>query len=342
MQLFKGENLQCLTEGLTNIFNHIGGVPTRIWFDNDSTVVKKILKNGERELTDDFLRFKNHYGFTAAFCNAGRGNEKGNVEKKVCYHRRNLLVPVPEIDDLRAFNRRLLAMCDQDMQRRHYLKSKFISELFEEDLKALLPLPRVSYDCSKLVRVRTNSYAKFTLNGGKHIYSTAPQFANSELLVKLTAYEVVVLDENYREITVHPRLYGEEMAESMDWLPYLTQLSRRPAALKYTGIYPMLPDPVREFLSSCDYQAKKEVLRVLARLTEESSFEQATGALVAALERGACDADSIRAIFNRLNTSYPSLGPLALPANVLEMPPSKVNVGEYDRLFLQGGGRREN
>ncbi|MFY9385667.1 MAG: hypothetical protein WAQ10_07845, partial [Dethiobacteria bacterium] len=42
--------------------------------------------------------------------------------------------------------------------------------------------------------------------------------------------------------------------------------SRRPAALKYTGIYPMLPDPVREFLSSCDYQAKKEVLRVLARL----------------------------------------------------------------------------
>lgn len=63
---------------------------------------------------------------------------------------------------------------------------------------------------------------------------------------------------------------------------------------------------------------------------------------MAALERGACDADSIRAIFNRLNTSYPSLGPLALPANVLEMPPSKVNVGEYDRLFLQGGGRREN
>ncbi|MGI6709589.1 conserved hypothetical protein [anaerobic digester metagenome] len=114
--------------------------------------------------------------------------------------------------------------------------------------------------------MRTNSYAKFTLNGGKHIYSTAPQFANSELLVKLTAYEAVVLDENYREITAHPRLYGEEMAESMDWLPYLTQLSRRPAALKYTGIYPMLPDPVREFLSSCDYQAKKEVLRVLARL----------------------------------------------------------------------------
>jgi len=80
--------------------------------------------------------------------------KKGNVEKKVGYHRTNMLVPVPEIDDLKAFNRRLLAMCDQDMQRHHYLKGKFISELFKEDLKALLPLPRVSYDCSKLVRVR--------------------------------------------------------------------------------------------------------------------------------------------------------------------------------------------
>lgn len=60
----------------------------------------------------------------------------------------------------------------------------------------------------------------------------------------------------------------------MDWLPYLTQLSRRPAALKYTGIYPMLPDPVQEFLNACDYQTKKETLRILARLTEESSFEK--------------------------------------------------------------------
>jgi hypothetical protein len=42
-----------------------------------------------------------------------------------------------------------------------------------------------------------------------------------------------------------PRLYVEEIAESMDWLPYLTKLSRRPAALSNTGIYPLLPDPVR-------------------------------------------------------------------------------------------------
>lgn len=342
MQLFKGENMQCLAEGLTNIFTYIGGVPTKLWIDNPPAVVKKVLKNGERELTDDFLRFMNHYGFTVAFCNVGCGHEKGHVENKVGYHRRNLLVPVPQVDDLKAFNRQLLVMCDQDMQRPHYLKGKFINELFEDDRKALLPPPTVAYDGSKLKKVRTNSYAKFTLNGGKHIYSTAPRFANSELLVRLTASDVIVLDENYREVTVHPRLYGQEIKESMDWLPYLTQLSRRPAALKYTGIYPMLPDPVQEFLNACDYQTKKETLRILARLTEESSFEKATAALKAALEHGAGDADSIKAMFSRLNSECLNLDPLILPTSVPEMPPAKVNISQYDRLFLKGGGTHEN
>jgi len=189
-----------------NIFDHIGGVPTRLWFDNLSPVVKKILKNHGRELTDSFLRFKNHYGFVAAFCNPESGNEKGNVENKVGYHRRNLLVPVPRVDDLKTYNRQLLEECDQDMQRPHYKKQLQIRELFAEDQKALLPLPAVTYDESVLKKVRTNSYAKFTLNDGKHTYSTAPRYANGEVFARLSAHDVIVLDENYREIIRHPRL----------------------------------------------------------------------------------------------------------------------------------------
>ncbi|MGB4618408.1 MAG: IS21 family transposase [Dethiobacteria bacterium] len=342
LQLFKGENMQCLAEGLMNIFAHIGGAPKRIWFDNLSPAVKKILKNHGRELTNAFLRFKNHYGFEAAFCNAGKGNEKGHVENKVGYHRRNILVPVPRIDDLKAYNRHLLEVCDQDMMRPHYSKERLIKELFEDDRKALLPLPAVAFDESEFRSVRTNSYAKFTLNGGKHTYSTAPKYANSELFVRLTAHEVIVLDESYREVKRHPRLYGEQEQESMDWLPYLTQLSRRPAALKYTGIYPMLPEPVQEFLNTCDYEAKKETLKVLARLSIESGFEKAAEALQAALEHGARDAESIKAVFSRLNSEILNLDPLVLPASVPEMPPVKVNVDKYDRLFLKGAPVHEN
>ena len=77
-QLFKGENMECLLEGLIAIFEHIGGVPNRIWFDNTKVIVTKILKEGGRNLTDGFIRFMEHYQFEAAFCNVNSGHEKGN------------------------------------------------------------------------------------------------------------------------------------------------------------------------------------------------------------------------------------------------------------------------
>lgn len=40
VQLFKGENLECFLEGLKDIFEHMGGVPQRIWFDNAIAIVK--------------------------------------------------------------------------------------------------------------------------------------------------------------------------------------------------------------------------------------------------------------------------------------------------------------
>ena len=340
LQLFKGENRECLMEGLVNLFNHIGGVPHRIWFDNPATIVTKVLKDGERLLNETFTRFKNHYGFSAAFCNVGKGNEKGSVENKVGYLRRNLLVPVPQFDDLKAFNRGLLKQCDQDMHRPHYKKETLILDLFEEDRAQFLPLPATGFDTARLVTVRTDSYAKFTLEEGKHTYSTAPRWARGSLLVRLTAYDVIVLDENHREIVRHPRLYGERRQESMDWLPYLNQLARRPAALKYTGVYDLLPKKVRSFLDQCDARGKGETLRVLAKLSRETDFTRAAKALEAALNYGAADTDSILATFNRMNSQVTELDPLILPPSIPQMPSVRPQVDQYDQLFLKGGSEQ--
>ena len=95
LQLFYGENMECLLEGLIAIFYYIGAVPYRLWFDNTKTIVTNILKGGGRDLTERFLRFSEHFGFQAVFCNPESGHEKGNVESKVGYNRRNMLVPIP-------------------------------------------------------------------------------------------------------------------------------------------------------------------------------------------------------------------------------------------------------
>ncbi len=93
---------------MKRIFEYIVGVPQHIKFDNMSTAVAKVLECTERTLTEGVSRFMLHYRFQADFCNPASGNEKGNVENKVGYSRRNAFVPVPRINSFDEFNKQLL------------------------------------------------------------------------------------------------------------------------------------------------------------------------------------------------------------------------------------------
>jgi transposase len=118
------------------IFLHIGGVPVRLWFDNASIFVTRILRKGNRNLTDEFLRFQEHFGFQSVFFNTASGHEKGSVKNKIGYHRRNLCVPLTEFKSLEAYNEELLIRCDEDNKRIHYRKEQCIDQLFLEDQQA--------------------------------------------------------------------------------------------------------------------------------------------------------------------------------------------------------------
>ncbi len=300
VQLFKGENAECLFEGLTTIFVRLGGIPPRLWFDNASTLVAAVLRGGARDLTQGFLRFKEHHGFDAAFCNPNAGHEKGNVENKVGYHRRNLLVPVPEFEDLEAYNRTLLERSVEDHGREHYRFDGSIANRHEEDRKTLLPLPAVAFDCAGYERRRADAWGKIRLTPA-HTYSTAPKCAGAAVLLRITANDVIPLDESHRPITVHRRLYGSGKQEEMDWLPYLTQLSRNPGALKYTGIREMLPDPLRCYLDGLERADQGKVLKVLAKLSERDGFDKAVESVVEAVRRDIPDLDSLVTLHDYLH-----------------------------------------
>lgn len=336
-QLYRGENQQCLFEGLIAIFNHIGGVPIRIWFDNPSTIVSKVLKDGGRELTDSFVRFTEHYGFEAAFCNTAAGHEKGNVEGKVGYHRRNLLVPVPRITDLTAFNKSLLEKCDRDGLREHYRKDATISQLSEADMNALRPLPAVALDVAKYSSVRTNGYGRFYLSGGLHEYSVSPKYANSRILVRISAHEVVPLDDSHREIVRHRRLYGETKQSSMLWEPYLDLLSRNPGALKYSGIYGILPDSLQEFLERCGKSERGTVLRAIASLTKASSLESAIKTVDVALTYDAFDTESLVNLHRRIHSPEVELPPLSLSGRVPRLDSLSTSLAAYDAALTGTG-----
>lgn len=162
-QAFPAENQECLLTGLKRIFEHIGGVPIRIKADNMTTAVAQVLEGTERVLTDGFMRFMLHYRFAADFCNPSSGNEKGNVENKVGYSRRNFFVPVPFITDFDAFNEQLFMCCEEDGNREHYKHRVPINELWADERKSLLKLPEYEYQIFRYEALHVNKYGFVTL-----------------------------------------------------------------------------------------------------------------------------------------------------------------------------------
>ena len=113
-QVFWGETAECVCQGLRDVFELLGGVPLRAVFDNATEVGRRV---GAQIVTSGlFRRFAAHYGLDHGFTNPHSGNEKGSVENRVGALRRNLLVPVPQVWDVRAHNGRLLGtllMCNK-------------------------------------------------------------------------------------------------------------------------------------------------------------------------------------------------------------------------------------
>jgi transposase len=289
-QIFRGQNLECLLQGIINITNYIGYVPNRMVFDNLSAAVVKINKDGNRILTDGFMRFINHYYIDAVFCNPYSGWEKGNVEGKVGYERRNMFVPVPTILDFDDFNKHLLEACDKNLRRSHYKKEALIIDLFENDKRQMRGLPEVPFNAVKLVTAKTDKYAKAMFETNK--YSTAPSLALSTVYLEISSDTVKVMDGKYKVITVHSRVY-EKNRDSMNWVPYIALMAKRPTALKYTGFYKELPTIWQEYLNKADPKTKKEALLVLNTILQKHDIAIAADALSATIANGVQDAVNI-------------------------------------------------
>lgn len=331
IQLFKGENQECLLNGMRNIFEYINCVPKEIWFDNMSTAVTSIKKEGKRIVNKGFAKFALHYGFEAKFCNPSSGNEKGNVENKVGYFRRNYFVPIPTINNLKEFNEKLLEKSDRDMDRKHYKLEKKIRDLFEEDKKSMLSLNPTPYEIFKLEALKADKYGKIQFE--TNTYSVSPDYASTKLILKVAYDKVTVMDLSYKQLIVHNRIYGKNK-ESMNWIPYLDLISKRPTALKYTGIYKELPKIWQEYIEDLDYLKKKEAIKTLKDILIEKDMLFAEKVLQYNLAKGVKDIKSLMITYYALteNSVFQNIK-LKLPKNTPELIELEINLKEYDELM---------
>lgn len=329
-QAFRGENQECLLQGLQNIMKHMNKVPFRMVFDNLSAAVAHIGSGKERTLTEGFKRFVEHYGIEPVFCNTSSGWEKGNVECKVGYERRNMFVPVPTILNFDQFNKRLFECCEKDMHREHYRKELSISELFEVDKKAMLPMNPVDFKISKFHTAKADKYGKVMYE--TNLYSSSPKLAQEVVYLEITSDTITIMDTKYNPVVTHRRLY-EKGGESMDWLPYISLMAKRPTALKYTSFYQELPENWQKYLSDLPPDKKKEALLTLNTILQKHDITAAADALETALQVGVKDCDSILASYYRLTSKVQQMQPMQFKNSYIQLPSFKTDNSRYDSLF---------
>ena len=326
-QFFPSQNQECLLEGLKRVFERIGGVPLRLRFDNLSTAVAKVLEGGERELTEGFRRFMLHYRFRADFCNPASGNEKGNVENKVGYSRRNAFVPVPTVTSFEAFNEWLWDWCEKDAQRLHYKYKIPIQELWEADRESLLKLPEYPFPVFRYEALSVNKYGFAVIDTNK--YGLAPTLAGKTVQAKIF-FGHVEFYHDHHPVGRYRRSYGRN-EELYDWTQYVGTLLKKPGAVEHTRFFKQLPQQWQELLAQSRGQERKGALRLLDEIVRDGNAPLCEDALSMAAENGRTDPDSIRQCYYMIAKKEFRPKPLELRASTPKLR-YDPNLTAYDGL----------
>ncbi len=326
-QFFPSQNQECLLEGLKRVFERIGGVPLRLRFDNLSTAVAKVLEGGERELTEGFRRFMLHYRFRADFCNPASGNEKGNVENKVGYSRRNAFVPVPTVTSFEAFNEWLWDWCEKDAQRLHYKYKIPIQELWEADRESLLKLPEYPFPVFRYEVLSVNKYGFAVIDTNK--YGLAPTLAGKTVQAKIF-FDHVEFYYDHHPVGRYRRSYGRD-EELYDWTQYVGTLLKKPGAVEHTRFFKQLPQQWQELLAQSRGRERKGALRLLDEIVRDGNAPLCEDALSMAAENGRTDPDSIRQCYYMIAKKEFRPKPLELRASTPKLR-YDPNLTAYDGL----------
>jgi transposase len=165
-----------------NAFHFFGASPKKIMVDNLKSAVLRRIVGQDPTFNPKYLDFANHYGFTIAPCNVGKGNEKGRVENAVGYVKKNFLRGL-QIPDFSAINPAARHWMDTVANvRLHGSTRKRPLDLFQEEKPSLNPLPHHPFDVATISQVRASSQFRITLDTNH--YSVPAAYAGARLLLK--------------------------------------------------------------------------------------------------------------------------------------------------------------
>jgi transposase len=215
-------------DGHVRGFDHFGGVPDQIRYDNLKAAVIKVLKGRNRIEAEQFVALRSHYGFDSFFCQPGikGSHEKGGVESEVGRFRRRHLVPVPHVSSMAELNELLAIAMERDDRRRIAQRRITVGDHFALEAQALRSLPAEPFDTTTVGSHRVDRKSRVCVRGG--FYSVPVAYVGRRLDVRVGAETIEVLD-GATVIASHARARKGEEVLVLDH--YLEVMAVKPGAM---------------------------------------------------------------------------------------------------------------
>ena len=249
-------------DGHVRGFEHFGGVPRRLAYDNLKAAVKRRV-GMTRELTDRFRALSSHYLFEPCFARIGEGHDKGGVEARGKGIRLAHLTPIPEGDTLPGIAAAVLAEIDETATRKAGRDGRTVMVKFAEEATHLRPLPPTPFDVRRVVPVTVGRQALIRIDGVE--YSVPSEWA------RLDATAYIGVD------TIDIHCLGSQVSlkrtrrsrRQVKYRHYLRELSRKPQALRQVApeLLDELAPPYRELWDALSVvHGELEAARVLGKI----------------------------------------------------------------------------
>ena len=224
---YLNEAQEVFLDGHVRAFEHFGGVPNRIRYDNLKAAVERILTGRDRVESERFVAMRSHYGFDSFFCQPGikGSHEKGGVEGEVGRFRRRHLVPVPHVNSMAELNDLLAAGAARDDQRFIAHRRITIAEHFALEADTLRALPAEPFDITAVSAHRVDRKSRVSVRGS--LYSVPAAHVAKRVEVRVGAETVEVL-AGATVVARHARARKGDEVLTLDH--YLEVLAIKPGA----------------------------------------------------------------------------------------------------------------
>jgi transposase len=340
-RFFLDAQMDNFRRGHVEAFEHFGGVPRELLYDNLKSVV--LDRVGEHvRFHPQVLELASHYCYAPKPCAVYRGNEKGKVERAIQYIRTSFL-EARTYRDLADLNGQLQRWNAQVADARvHPTDSdkRSIRECFEQEQPCLLPLPAHSFECDRVLPKKSGKRPYLRFDGND--YSIPHGLVHKPVTLVASDTRVRVLDGS-EVVADHARCFDRrQRIEDPAHLRGLIEHKR--AARQLTGRDRILrvskhADGFYAQLAQRGANIGAVTSRLL-RLLDTYGAETLDQALGEALSRDAIGASAVAHLCDQLRRKQGRLAPLppepALAPHIANLRVVSHDLSSYDDLGADG------